>query len=43
MTANAMAGDRDRCLEAGFDDHLGKPFSRNDMRRVLQLWLRGAG
>ena len=39
LTANAMAGDRERSLEAGFDDHLGKPFSREAMQRVLTHWL----
>ncbi len=39
LTANAMVGDRDRSLAAGFDDHLGKPFSRAELRRVLGQWL----
>lgn len=39
LTANAMAGDRERCLEAGFDDHLGKPFSQEDLKRMLIRWL----
>ena len=39
LTANAMAGDREHCLEAGYDDHLGKPFSRDDIQRILGQWL----
>ncbi len=39
LTANAMAGDRERCLAAGFDDHLGKPFSQEDLQRMLIRWL----
>ena len=35
LTANAMVGDRERSLDAGFDDHLGKPFSRDDLRCAL--------
>ncbi len=39
LTANAMAGDRERCLAAGYDDHLGKPFSHDDMQQTLARWL----
>ena len=39
LTANAMAGDRERSLEAGYDDHLGKPFSRDGLQQVLTHWL----
>jgi CheY-like chemotaxis protein len=41
VTANAMEGDRDRCLEAGMDDYLAKPFRAGDLRRVLGRWLPG--
>lgn len=36
MTANAMSEDQQRCREAGMDDVLSKPFTRNDLYRTLQ-------
>ncbi|MBA1194134.1 MAG: sensor histidine kinase [Pseudomonas sp.] len=38
LTASALQGDRQRCLDAGMDDYLGKPFQRSDLRRVLDRW-----
>jgi CheY-like chemotaxis protein len=42
LTAHAMGGDRDRCLEAGMDDYLSKPFDRDQLERVLLRWLPAA-
>lgn len=39
MTAHAMRGDRERCLKAGMDDHIPKPFTMNDIKAVLNKWL----
>jgi signal transduction histidine kinase/DNA-binding response OmpR family regulator len=43
VTAHAMEGDRERCLEAGMDDHLTKPFSRASLARMIEKWARPGG
>lgn len=40
MTANAMASDREACLAAGMNDHVGKPFDLDHLVRVLQRHVR---
>jgi len=39
LTAHALAGDRVKCIKAGMDDHLAKPFSKFQMAEILSRWL----
>lgn len=38
LTANALDEERQKCFEAGMDDHLAKPFRRSDLKRMLEKW-----
>jgi CheY-like chemotaxis protein len=38
MTANAMPGDRDRCIKAGMDDYMSKPVRPEDVRKIIEHW-----
>jgi PAS domain S-box-containing protein len=42
MTANAMRGDRERCLAAGMDEYLAKPFRMQDLAAALTRWTTDA-
>ncbi len=41
LTANALATERQKCLDAGMDDYITKPFDRKDLVSALEEWLGG--
>jgi signal transduction histidine kinase/DNA-binding response OmpR family regulator len=42
MTANAMVGDREKCLDAGMDDYVSKPINEERLYHVLMRWLKNS-
>ena len=43
MTAQAMQGDRDKCIAAGMDDYLAKPIRPKEVREAIEHWGKEAG
>ena len=39
MTANAMIGDKEKCLAAGMDEYISKPIDADELKQVLGQWL----
>jgi CheY-like chemotaxis protein len=40
LTADAMTGDREKCMKSGMDDYLNKPFKPEQIAAILQKWVR---
>ena len=42
MTAHALAGDKERCLVAGMDDYISKPFNPDELQAKIASWAKQA-
>jgi CheY-like chemotaxis protein len=42
VTANAMVGERERCIKGGMDDYLSKPFQPDELVAIVEKWSRSA-
>lgn len=40
VTAHALDGDRDLCIKSGMNDYMTKPFSKHDLKKIIQKWLK---
>ncbi|NVK37243.1 MAG: response regulator [Gammaproteobacteria bacterium] len=40
MTANAMVGDKEKCIECGMNDYLSKPINMDDIKNKVEKWLK---
>ena len=38
LTANAFPEDKEKCIKAGMDDHLAKPFEQDQLKEILLKW-----
>ena len=43
MTANVLAGDKKKCIDAGMNDYIGKPVQPNQLLEKLEKWLSNSG
>ena len=40
VTANTMAGDKEKCIASGMDDYIGKPIATDVLKKIVNHWLR---